>query len=313
MRTALIRISLPVMLLLTAVPAAQAQVRVTIDNDLFGPRGAGEKPPDYEYTHGTRISWRAKPLSPLRRLIGGGDSTWLGRFEVGQEIYTPRHDAAEPLPGERLYAGWLYASATAERVRGRGARSLSIGVGVTGRPSLAEPVQTTLHRIAGYRAPLGWRHQLPFEPGLVVRYRESLSVVDAGDARRTSFVLAPEWGAAAGNVRTAADAGLRASVGWRAWPDSGGKPRRSGFGVYALGGARQVWVARDVFLDGSTFRGGPRVSKLPWVRQADVGIGVRTRRAEVRYQAVWRGREYRTQDEPHRWGSITLIIHPRTP
>jgi hypothetical protein len=49
--------------MLPAVAAAQEagaarSIRVVVDNDLIAVRGAGA-PPDYDYTHGTRITWCA--------------------------------------------------------------------------------------------------------------------------------------------------------------------------------------------------------------------------------------------------------------
>lgn len=62
-------------------------LRLGIDNDLFAIRGAGP-PADYDYTHGTHLSfsWRG------------------GTVALAQEIYTPRHNEAQPVAGDRPYA-----------------------------------------------------------------------------------------------------------------------------------------------------------------------------------------------------------------
>lgn len=297
------------LLLVSLAPLAEgrAQVRLTVDNDLFGPRGADDAPPDYEYTHGTRVeifSGRARGWAAALGLrtpscaeAAAGERCLRTRYEAGQRIYTPRNDAAEPLPGERPYAGWLYAAAAAEETGPRGTRSVGLEVGVTGPPSLAEVVQTELHRLAGYRPQLGWRNQLRFEPAFALRYAERRVVAATPVGERFSAALAPEWDVALGTLRTAAAAGARGSVGLG--------------GAYLAGALRQEGVARDLFLDGNTFREGPRVTKRPFVAQAELGVGVRVRRVEARYRAVWRGREYRTQTEPHRYGSLTFTLHPR--
>ena len=297
-------IAAAVLMVGTAAAPASAQLRVAVDNDLFGPRGADDAPPDFEYTHGTRVSWTARGRA-------AGDARRHVRFEVGQRIYTPRRDAAEPLPGERPYAGWLSASASVEETRPGRFRSLGVELGVTGPPSLAEPVQTGLHRLAGYRPPLGWAHQIPFEPGIVLRYREARAWTARGD--RFAASISPRWGAAAGNVWTGADAGVRVAAGWRALPDRPTSDENADRpGVYLFSGVRQEWVLRNLFLDGSTFRDSHHVDKRPFVPEAEIGVGTRIRRVEVQYRAVFRGREYRTQDEPHRYGSITLSLIPRS-
>jgi hypothetical protein len=294
-------------LLLSRPAGAQ---RLVFDNDLFAPHPLDRKATDCEYTAGARLTWGsprthwwAKHLGPV--LGVRGDSTRLGLrtvWEVGQEIYTPRHDAAAPLPGERPYAGWLYGSVTAEASRARRTRALTLQLGVTGPPSLAAPVQTEIHRLAGFTMPLGWDHQLAFEPGIGVRYGESWALAE--DLGGAAAELAPEWEVELGNVRTGARAGLRAKIG------TGGL-RRGSTGIYAAAAVRGEWVGRNLFLDGNTFQGGPRVQRLPFVPQAELGAGVRWGWLGIAYRATFRGREYRTEQKVHGWGSISLELHPR--
>jgi hypothetical protein len=284
-------------------PAA-AQVRVSFDNDLFAPPRAHRKAADYEYTAGTRVTWASASTGWWAgRLKADSDSARLRTlWEGGQEIYTPRHDSSKPVAGERPYAGWLYGSVTAEETRPGRRRSLTLQLGVTGPPSLAGPVQTELHKLAGFTPPLGWDHQLAFEPGVVLRYEESRTL--EGDLGGAIAEIGPEWEAALGNVLTGAGAGLRAKIG------SGGL-RRGGDGVYAAAAVRGEWVGRNLFLDGSTFRDGPSVAKRPFVPQAEVSLGTHLGWLGFEYRSIWRGREYRTQERPHGWGTFALIVNPR--
>ncbi|HEU0301542.1 MAG TPA: lipid A-modifier LpxR family protein, partial [Longimicrobium sp.] len=115
----------------------------------------------------------------------------------------------------------------------------------------------------------------------------------------------------AGSVRTGAEAGIRARIGFGAgdaWTGGGAARRVSGW-IEAAG--CQEAVLRDLFLDGSTF-GGPRptVEKRTWVAQGEAALGVRWRRTELEYRFVLRGRGYDTQAEPHPWGSIRLRVYP---
>lgn len=86
--------------------------------------------------------------------------------------------------------------------------------------------------------------------------------------------------------------------------------RIGGRRAYVLAAAREEWVARNLFLDGSTFRDGPRVRKRPFVAQAEAGAGARIGRVGVEYRAVFRGSEYRSQASAHAWGSISITLHP---
>jgi hypothetical protein len=289
---------------------AEAQARLVFDNDLFAPHPLDRKATDCEYTAGARLAWASPRTEWWTKQLGpalGADSVRARPrlrtvWQVGQEIYTPRHDAAAPIPGERPYAGWLYGSVTAEAARGRRTRALTLQLGVTGPPSLAAPLQTEIHRLGGFTMPLGWDHQLAFEPGIGVRYGESWALADRlGGA---TAELAPEWEVALGNVFTGARAGLRAKVGTAGL-------RRGGSGVYAAAAVRQEWVERNLFLDGNTFQDGPRVRKLPFVSEAELGAGVHLGWLGIAYRATFRGREYRTEQKVHGWGSIALEVHPR--
>ncbi|MFL5386596.1 MAG: lipid A deacylase LpxR family protein [Longimicrobiaceae bacterium] len=282
-------------LLLLCRPAG-AQARLVVENDLFAPHPLDQKAQDRDYTAGTRLSWTSSSSGWWAKPLGVGDSARLAtRWELGQEIYTPRIDAAVLPPGERPYAGWLYGAMTAEATKGARTRSLTLQLGVTGPPSLAEPVQKEIHRIGGFEKPLGWNSQLPFEPGVVARYGESW--VLARDLGGTVAEAGPEWEVALGNVLTGARAGLHGRIAHR--------------GVYASAAVREDWVGRNLFLDGSTFQDGPRVEKLAFVPQAEVGVGARIGWLGIGYRTVYRGREYRTQRKAHAWGSISLEIHPR--
>jgi hypothetical protein len=244
-------------------------VTVTLDNDILALRGRGA-PADYDYTHGLTV---AVERGPARR------------FLVGQRIYTPRRDAPEPVPGERPYAGWLFAGAQIAS----GQRSLELEVGFTGPAALGEPVQNGVHRLLGSERQEGWAHQLGFEPGILLRLQE-IRRFDRGPAR-----IQPALSVALGNVRTAAAAGAHVEVG-------------RGAGPYARLGARHEWVARDIFLDGNTFRSRSTARKLPFVSEGEAAAGFRARRWSAEYRFVARTREYRAQPEAHAYGSLALTL-----
>jgi lipid A 3-O-deacylase len=308
------------LLALPAVSAAQAvqSVRVAADNDAFNfwlpiPR------PDHDYTHGARVEveLNAAPawgrLVPSLRPCTGAEEAATRclstRVEVGQKIFTPRVDAPEPLPGERPYAGWLYGSVAASAASATVERTAALELGVTGPPSLGEVVQTTYHDLLGYWKPRGWSGQLAFEPGVVARYSE-LRLVEGKLSGVRVATLVPHWGVAVGNVRAGAQIGVRMQLGYRLahpWRAPGGR-RASPVSLYASGGVRGEWIARDLFLDGNTFQEGPRVEKLPLVAESEVGAGLRLGHLRVEYRVVSRGREYRTEPRAHRYGTIAVTV-----
>ncbi|MFN2567698.1 MAG: lipid A deacylase LpxR family protein [Gemmatimonadaceae bacterium] len=301
-------------------PDADRSLRLAVEHDLIALRGGGP-PPDYDYTHGTRFA-AAWPGAPrwARRLAGGKPPcesvTARDRgcvatiLELGQEIYTPRRDAAVPIAGERPYAGWLYASGIARAISPRRVRSVQLTLGVTGRPSLAADVQNALHRVLSNERQLGWAHQLAFEPGIAIRYDDRLTRERAFDGARAGR-LGLSWGATVGNVRTAlhvgADArlGLRGMLPWVPAEPEIDRPMR----LYVLTGYRQDVVLRDLFVEGNTLRASSGAERRTIVGQYELGIGVRRRAYTIEYRHVSRGREYRAQPGSHAYGVLALVLH----
>jgi lipid A 3-O-deacylase len=180
---------------------------------------------------------------------------------------------------------------------------------VTGVPSGAEWVQTTLHRAFGFWRPKGWDGQIPFEPAALIRYDQQRLVRTPG----RSLELIPGAGASVGTLRTELRAGVRLRAGWRLddpWPIPGAAPRAP-VSLYALGGVRGRAVARDLFLDGSTFGGGPSVEHRPLVGEWEAGIGVRVRRFSAEYRVTTRTREYRTEPGGHQYATFDLSLNRR--
>ncbi|HEX8831242.1 MAG TPA: lipid A deacylase LpxR family protein [Longimicrobium sp.] len=311
-------------LALLAVPAAAQvrEVRLVLDNDAYDFWIPMDARPDADYTNGVDLSIEMAGAPLLGRLLAPhavrcaadapADSACTATtLAFGQKIFTPEIDGESPVAGQRPYAGWLYASAVASVQSARRMRAVGVELGVTGRPSLGEAVQTTWHRIAGFVPPEGWENQLGFEPAFRLRYDESvLADVWSGDVRIAT--LAPAWGADAGTAHVGAHAGVAARVGWAVpHPWSAAADRGSGpVSVYAIGRVQQDAVARDLFLDGSTFRRSIRVERRPLVWEYELGAGARYRGFTLEYRALTRGREYQTQARPHTWGSFELRYRP---
>ena len=66
-------------------------------------------------------------------------------------------------------------------------------------------------------------------------------------------------------------------------------------------------VARDIFLDGNTWRDSPSVDKEPFVGDFSYGVGLIAGRWQLTFAEVQRSREFKTQVENHNdFGSVTL-------
>jgi hypothetical protein len=302
---------------LWAPPRARAQqvtdVRVRDANGQFDLWIPTPKRPDDNYTNGAQLFigvdgallWGrlfARHSPACARATDGADRRCASsEIRFGQDMYTPRSalTATEPVPGERPYAGWLYLAETGRLATARRSDAVTLELGVTGRPSLAEAIQTNWHSLIGYPRALGWTHQIPFEPGILVAYehRQEVWRVRVGDVPIVSLV--PAGNVSVGNVLTGASVGMDARVGYAAttpWTSSERRHRKP-VALYALAGAREDWIAYNLFLDHSTTDPAVHVDKRSWVTQYDVGAGARLWMLELEFRGITRTREYAT-DRP---------------
>jgi hypothetical protein len=185
--------------------------------------------------------------------------------------------------------------------------AVTLEVGVTGPPSLAQEIQTSWHALIHYPQPLGWSHQIPFQFGAMVTAEHDREVLRATIGGTPVLSLVPMVSVSMGNVLTGASAGARARLGYAVTtPWSASVPGRSSpFEVYGLAGIREDLVIMSLFLDEPTTSPDQRVVKLPFVTQYEVGGGLRIDAFMVEYLGVTRAREYRTGPPQSEYGVLT--------
>ena len=67
-------------------------------------------------------------------------------------------------------------------------------------------------------------------------------------------------------------------------------------------------VARNIFLDGNTFKDSRSVDKEPFVGDLQWGLVLTWRNFRVSFTDVFRTREFETQKESEHYGSICLSM-----
>lgn len=319
---------------------------IQVENDVFA-SGA-----DRHYTNGLRLSYltKAKPCDPdkdkpcisgfLKDLTSfipafrDGEEHRIA-YSLGQNMYTPSDISVEELmPNDRPYAGWLYFGLgfvskntfenTPEKDYTRLDR-LELNVGMVGPYSLSEATQKGWHDLFNFREPRGWDNQLKNEPGVVLLYerqwlfkRKSM-IFNAFDAE-----LAPSLGAAVGNIFTYAAAGARVRFGVDLPADYGPpriRPSLPGSDAfipgervsgYVFGAVEGRAVARNIFLDGNSYRPSHSVPKKHFVGDLQLGAALVVPRTgllppfRLSYIYIWRSEEFKGQEFRDKFGSISL-------
>lgn len=295
---------------------------LVLENDLFSKS-------DRNYTNGVSAAWLSAPgrtpewaLREARRLPffpeGGTVRT---SYAIGQSMFTPE-DITIPNPplDDQPYAGWLYGSIGLIAETGRRLDKLELSLGIVGPAARAAQAQKLIHEITDSRIPRGWDSQIQNEPGVVLIYQRGWRSLIEETALGNTVDLTPHAGGAIGNVFTHANAGLTLRFG-RRLPHDYGPPRiqpslpgsgffvpQNGFGWYLFAGAEGRAVARNIFLDGNTFRDSRSVDTEPLVGDLQFGFVLTWGDARFGYTHVMRTREFKTQGDISEFGAVSLSV-----
>jgi hypothetical protein len=295
---------------------------VVVENDAF----AGT---DRNYSNGLKLSYLAPQGGVpdwlegiFRPVITDEDfDDFIVGFELGQSIFTPQDiSVAAPLPDQHPYAGWLYGGVSGIATNGQELQILSIQAGIVGPSSLAEETQEWFHQIIDGEEPEGWANQLKDEPGFVVSFERRWRRLVQAEALGINFDASPGIGVSLGNVLTQAKAGVIARFGKNLRYDLG-PPRirpslagagffqpQDGFSWYVFGGVEGRAVARNIFLDGNTFRESLEVEKNTFVADFQFGVALQFNEVQVAWSFVRRTREFESQEDPQRFGAFSVAV-----
>lgn len=283
---------------------------------------------DRHYTNGIYFSWtsagRTDADSFARHLMlpGAGPAEWRSGYFLGQAIFTPENlTAFNPPATDRPYAGWLFGGARLYRDSGDTLDKIELTAGIVGPAALGGDVQKFWHAafVPSAAHPNGWHDQLRDEPGLVLS-EERIWRVPLSRGPLEAEAL-PEANLSAGNVYDYAGLGgmLRFGHGlatdWgppRIAPAEQGSDFQTvnGFSWYVFAGGEARAVARNLFLDGNSFHGGPRVDKKTFVADINAGAALLFAHARVIASYTHRTREFRGQNGDDELGSLTVAFIP---
>lgn len=305
---------------LPAAAQAERALSVVWENDAFSRA-------DQHYTNGLQFSWDGKGTPPawavrtVQRLPWvAADSNARHGYVFGQNMYTAIDiKLAEPPPDEPPYAAWLYGGMGLRLWNDVHSEHFSLLVGVIGPAALGEEAQKLVHKAVDATEPAGWDTQLGNEPGVVLAYQRSWRRVVRRLESGLESDLRPHAGVALGNVYTHANGGFTLRLGRRLPRDDGPfRVQRGGpgadflpaedYGWYFFAGVDGRAVARDIFLDGSTFRDSRSVDRKPLVADVQVGVTFAWHDLRLGYVHVLRTREYYGQPKLQDFGALTLTV-----
>lgn len=297
-------------------PGAAAWI-VSMENDKFF---AGT---DRHYTQGakfTRLYNRAAD-GPLEKWL----STQFQRFgvklsgakiarSIGQDIFTPGNtDTAALIPNDRPYAGWLYYSIGYHAIVDDNRCWIAEATaGIVGPSAQGEFAQNGWHDVIGVPHANGWANQLHDEPGFnfAVEHRWRLP------GAQKWWDVVPRTGLVLGNVNTHLSAGGALRIGLDLPEDFGYDLIRAGsgnverptkkFSAYFFAAMDTRLVARNIFLDGNTWRDSHSVRKRPVVWDGSVGIALTGRSFKILYTQNYRSKDFYGQVRRDVFGSIAI-------
>jgi lipid A 3-O-deacylase len=307
------------------------------ENDIFNGT-------DQHYTNALRLTWLSQDLTeydedtrlprwglPLIRKLPLINRPGFQRnigLSLGQNIYTPENISRRDLiRDDRPYAGWTYLTLTFHVKNVAQMDVFEVTLGIVGPSSLAEETQRTVHRWVESKEPKGWDHQLRNEPGLTIGWQRNWRLFSAGMGGGFGFDFIPHIGGVAGNVATFANIGGELRIGYNLPLDFGTSfirsksgieapvdktdPRlrsRENFGIHLFADVDGRAVARNIFLDGNTWKESHRVHRKQLVADMAGGIAILYKRMKLSYAHVYRTKEFDGQDKAQSFGSITLAI-----
>ena len=303
-------------------------VNLITENDQYAFRAG-----DRNYANGLRIERFGAPgdlwdvtqqVARTVPLLGLDQPELRQGLALSHAIYTPRNTLlTESDIDDRPYAGWFYLSgmlaATSEDRRDFSA--LHLNFGVVGPASQGEWLHDEWHALIREPQPRGWDYQIQNEVGL-----EFIAERGRKLAQFTTFGFESDFSVnanlALGNINTHAGAGFTMRLGTNLL-DAAAPPRlrpaQMSGGVhngsedmngYIFLGVEGRAVAHSIFLDGSLFDDdSPSVSdRAPLVADFQAGIALERWGAQLAFTLVQRTEEFRYQDGPHRFGSISLSL-----
>ena len=281
-------------------------------------------PTDRLYVNGLRLGWTSPTtvvpdvLAQLGRTLWG-DGQQRVAVDLSQQIYTPT-DTSLTVPNrfDRPYAGVLLGNFSLMSDADDSRSVLTLSLGVVGPGSGAENVQNGFHDLIGQNQTNGWGSQIQNVPAIEVLHERTWRLPMGTVAGLETDAL-PSLTVGLGDLRDYLQTGVTFRFGQGLNSDFGVprvRPGLSGgdafvptrpFAWYVFGGVDGQAVAYDLLLQSTPFRGGPHVSTVWDVGEAQGGFAVMAYGMRLTFAYVAQTQEFTGQTGGlHQFGSASI-------
>ena len=307
-----------------AEPAADPKGIITlqVENDAVSTfKGTS----DQYYTSGLRLGYTSgtnavpEAVARIGRAVWG-DGVQRVSIDISQSLFTPRNTQIRPPDSrDRPYAGYLAATLGLMNDTDDTRSVVALSLGVVGPSALGRQTQNGFHSVIGDPPTRGWSSQLKDEPTIQLLAERTLRVPIAQFSGLETDAL-PALTAGVGTVRDYVQLGVSLRLGQGLNSDFGPSRIRPGlsgsdaytptrpFAWYVFAGADGQGVARDVFLDGSTFRSNsPSVNRRAFIGEFQAGAAAMFYGVRLTYTHVWQTESFsRQRSGLFNFGSLAL-------
>jgi len=296
---------------------------ITHENDFF----AGE---DEGYTSGVKMSvlssendtpaWIKNTANFFPFMARAGHKRYGVAF--GQILYAPGDlTKSQLIKDDRPYAAYLYGGVGLISDLGYRIDNMQFSIGMVGPSALGKQTQKFVHKNIAGVYPRGWDNQLKDELGLELSYERKWRALYEFSPFGYGFDATPHIGMSLGNVHTHASTGVTFRFGYDLPADYGPPlirpnlpgsdffhPHTSGIGWYVFTGFEGRAVARDIFLDGNTFKKSHHVDKKHFIGGIQSGIALTYESIRLAYIHNFRTKEFKQQRNADEFGALTLSV-----
>jgi hypothetical protein len=244
-------------------------VKLYIENDILARE-------DSQYTGGAKLDVVYKIDNPdgLYKLLIADDAKifFFRSFAIGSQIYTPNDlTQSKPIFNDWSYAAWTYGEVGVHKSTEKTLNSLLLKIGVVGSNAKGKEVQTAIHKWTNSTKPEGWDNQIYNELGIDLTYIYKRRY-EYEDQTLWGLSIVPSFDVDFGNIVTQSSLGVFIRMGYNTVKDFGSSTMSVGgescIPVYSKQkqSLQQKWsisfntllrgsvVARDIFVEGNTFR-----------------------------------------------------------